>query len=257
MDPSKSTITLTFGDMAENHVGMEQIGARVAKGQGVHLADLKAILLTCKSAGIAAKLHVLNGPGQATAAPAYLLIIKKGVDALLGSGSTAALFAEQAALDHDKKALMYKRVCNKKARWNLCFSEEGHPPCYEEGKGRVVAYDDVPLTRALHAALPSWFGPKAEGLQCEGNYYYDASSCGIGYHGDTERRRVFAVRLGATIPICFQWFQRGEPVGRRLQFDVEDGDIYIMSEKTVGTDWKSRIEPTLRHAAGAATFTHV
>lgn len=253
MDPSKSTITLTFGDMAENHVGMEQIGARVAKGQGIHLADLKAILLTCKSAGIHTKLHVLNGPLQP---PAYLLIIKKGVDALLSPGASAALFKEQAALDHDKKALMYKRVCNKKARWNLCFSEEGHPPAYEEGKGRVVAYNDVPLTRALHAALPTWFGPKAEGLQCEGNYYYDAASCGIGYHGDTERRRVFAVRLGTTIPICFQWFQRGGPIGSRMQFVLEDGDIYIMSEKTVGTDWKSQIVPTLRHAAGAATFTH-
>jgi len=254
MNPAKSTITLTFGDMAENHVGMEQIGARVAKGQGVHLADLKAILLTCRAAGIQTKLHVLNKPDQP---PAYLLIIKKGVDALLGPGSTAALFAEQAALDHDKKALMYKQVRNKKARWNLCFSEEGHEPAYEEGKGRVVAYDDVPLTRALHAALPSWFGAKAEGLQCEGNYYYDAASCGIGYHGDTERRRVFAVRLGLTIPICFQWFQRGEPIGPCQQFDVEDGDIYIMSEKTVGTDWKSRVVPTLRHAAGAAAYIHV
>ena len=253
MNPAKSTITLTFGDMAENHVGMEQIGARVAKGQGVHLADLKAILVKCRAASITAKLHVLNGPDQP---PAYLLIIKKGVEALLGSGSAKALFKEQVALDHDKKALMYKRVCNKKARWNLCFSEIGHPPAYEEGKGRVVAYDDVPLTKALAAALPTWFGPKAEGLQCEGNYYYDAASCGIGYHGDTERRRVFAVRLGATIPICFQWFQRGEPIGPRMRLEVEDGDIYIMSEKTVGTDWKSRGVPTLRHAAGAAAYTN-
>ena len=254
MDPSKSTITLTFGDMAENHVGMEQIGARVAKGCGIGLQDLKAILQKTKAAGIQTKLHVLSKPDQP---PAYLLIIKKGVEALLGSGSTAALFKEQAALDHDKKALMYKRVCNKKARWNLCFSEEGHPPSYEEGKGRVIPYADVPLTKALHAALPLWFGPKAEDLQGEGNYYYDATSCGIGYHGDTERRRVFAVRLGSTIPICFQWFQRGEPIGKRMRFDLEDGDIYIMSEKTVGTDWKSRVVPTLRHAAGAAAYTHL
>jgi hypothetical protein len=253
MDPAESTITLTFGDMAENHVGMEQIGARVAKGQGVHLADLKAILLKTKAAGIHTRLHVLNGTDQP---PAYLLILKKGVEALLGPGASAELFKEQAALDHDKKALMYNRVCNKKARWNLCFATSGHGPDYEKGKGRVIAYSDVPLMRALVAALPYWFGPKAEGLQCEGNYYYDAASCGIGYHGDTERRRVFAVRLGATIPICFQWFHRGEPIGTRLQFELEDGDIYIMSEKTVGTDWKSQLVPTLRHAAGAPAYTH-
>ena len=30
-------ITLTFGDIAENHVGMEQIGQRASKGEGFHL----------------------------------------------------------------------------------------------------------------------------------------------------------------------------------------------------------------------------
>ena len=34
MNSKTSTITLTFGDMAENHVGMEQIGAKVTKGEG-------------------------------------------------------------------------------------------------------------------------------------------------------------------------------------------------------------------------------
>jgi hypothetical protein len=32
MNSKKSTITLTFGDMAENHVGMEKLGSMVDKG---------------------------------------------------------------------------------------------------------------------------------------------------------------------------------------------------------------------------------
>ena len=39
MNPN-SFITLTFGDMAENHVGMEQIGQIVNVGEGFNLTDL-------------------------------------------------------------------------------------------------------------------------------------------------------------------------------------------------------------------------
>ena len=33
-------------------------------------------------------------------------------------------------------------------------------------------------------------------LMAEGNYYFDTTKCGIGFHGDTERRKVVAVRTG-------------------------------------------------------------
>jgi hypothetical protein len=36
---------------------------------------------------------------------------------------------------------------------------------------------------------------------------------------------------------------------------MNPGDVYIMSEKTVGTDWKKKTIPTLRHATGCAKFT--
>ena len=39
MNREKSTITLTFGDMAENHVGMERIGVKVGEGEGFDLKD--------------------------------------------------------------------------------------------------------------------------------------------------------------------------------------------------------------------------
>ena len=40
----------------------------------------------------------------------------------------------------------------------------------------------------------------------EGNYYYDIKKCGIGFHGDAERRKVVGIRLGDSIPLHFQWF---------------------------------------------------
>ena len=43
MSSKHELITLTFGDMAENHVGMEQIGKMVDKDQGFNIDDLNII----------------------------------------------------------------------------------------------------------------------------------------------------------------------------------------------------------------------
>jgi hypothetical protein len=181
------------------------------------------------------------------------------VDYLIGSesgfGGGDALKEEQDALPKDTKALMWGRVVNKHARHNLCFAPVGHAPAYAEGRGTVVSYSDVPLTERLWQSLAAWFGPKAIGLNGEGNYYYDVTRCGIGYHGDSERRKVIAVRLGATMPLHFQAFQYGRPVGPHTVIQLRHGDVYMMSEEAVGTEWKSSSKVVFRHAAGSPKFT--
>jgi hypothetical protein len=94
-------------------------------------------------------------------------------------------------------------------------------------------------------------------LNGEANYYYDISQCGIGFHGDGERRKVFAVRMGETMPLYFKWFQNSEPVGEPFELILNDGDMYIMSEKAVGFDWLKKKIPTLRHSTGCAKFTGI
>jgi len=39
--------------------------------------------------------------------------------------------------------------------------------------------------------------------------------------------------------------------------DLNHGDLYIMSEKTTGFDWKKRTLITLRHAAGCEKYIKV
>ena len=101
---------------------------------------------------------------------------------------------------------MYGRVVNKHARWNLCFSDESCDADYENKIGTVVAFDDVPETKLLRQKLYEIVGDKAKNLECEANYYYDIKKCGIGFHGDAERRKVIGVRLGESMPLHFQWF---------------------------------------------------
>jgi hypothetical protein len=240
-----SVVTLTMGDCAENHKGMEILGTLAA--EGFKREDLLTTQGRFAAAGAETVLYDLDDEKSAS-----VLVIRNGVSVLMGSKDK--LFEEQAILRFDTKAFMYGRVVNKKARWNLCFAEEGHGPVYEEGKGTVIPYKEVPRTAALVAALPTWFGPKAADLKTEGNYYYDVTKCGIGFHGDSERRKVIAARLGASLPLHFQWYQASKPIGERIVIPLEDGDMYVMSEKAVGTDWKKKKIKTLRHATGCEAF---
>ena len=59
--------------------------------------------------------------------------------------------------------------------------------------------------------------PNGSDLAAEGNYYYDVNKCGIGFHGDAERKRVIAIRLcsGKCYPLHYQWFLKGDRIGKR------------------------------------------
>ena len=62
------------------------------------------------------------------------------------------------------------------------------------------------------------------------------------------------VRLGASMNLEYQWFYKYKPVGKRMKFMLNHGDIYFMSKKAVGYDWKNSKIYTLRHAVGCTRF---
>jgi hypothetical protein len=80
---------------------------------------------------------------------------------------------------------------------------------------------------------------------------------GIGRHGDSERRKVVALRIGSSLPIHYQWYKDHTPIGSNMRIELNGGDMYVMSEKAVGTDWKESSKYTLRHATGCEKFTRV
>jgi hypothetical protein len=252
------TYTITFGDVAENHAGMQKIG--VLHERGFTLDELTELKGKLDALGLETRIHSLSDSLRAvvtelTVDDAHVLVIRKGVQYMLhgdASGDTSRVMRENRDLQQDTKALMRGRVVNKRARYNLCFAEFDQEPEYTIGKGRVVSYERVPLVSMIRKTIRDWCGHELNG---EGNYYYDHLQCGIGYHGDSERRKVFAFRMGHPMPLYFQWFHRTEPVGPRIKLDLDDGDMYVMCEKSVGSDWKKRVIPTLRHATGSDKYT--
>ncbi len=255
-----SAITITFGDVAENHVGMQKLGT--LSQHGFSFKDLEFArnwFQERESKCELISLHEHLPEDVRNENEAYVLIIKDGVNALINSKTGANdLMSEQNLLEKDTKAFMYGRVVNKKARYNLCFGETNQDPDYKNKKGRIVAFSDVPLLSKIRNTLTSCLGNDGNNLQAEGNYYYDIDNCGIGFHGETERKKVFAIRLGATIPLHYVWYKAGKAITKNVIMPpLNHGDIYIMSEKATGFDWKKKNIYTLRHAAGSKKYTTI
>jgi hypothetical protein len=240
---------------------MQKIGT--LSNNGFNLDDINKMKIWFESKGCKCtiiNLHwLLEDEKLQQDNPAYLLKVKNAVNALLDDeNGKDALFKEQDELEKDTKAFMYGRVVNKHARHNLCFGEAHQAPNYEEGMGTVYAFDEVPHLKQIRYKLGEIIGEKGTNLQAEGNYYYDVKKCGIGFHGDTERKKVIAFRLGATIPLCYAWYHDNNVISDIMTInDLEHGDMYVMSEKTTGFDWKSKTKYTLRHAAGCDKYTTI
>ncbi len=247
-------ITITFGDVAENHARMQQIG-RISSRGFTH-NELNSAKEAFEDIGYATELVHLNEYLKTDdAEDAYILIIRSGIGALLCDSADAdELMQENILLEWDKKAKMYGRVVNKHARYNLCYSDEAQEPDYIQGKGRIIPWNQVPLLSSVRESIPKFLGEQAEELQAEGNLYFDPSKCGIGFHGDSERRKVFAIRLGGSMSLHYQWYFNSKPIGERVRLTIHHGDCYVMSDKAVGNDWKKKTIYTLRHAAGCNKF---
>ncbi|AUV58780.1 hypothetical protein [Bandra megavirus] len=252
-----ATYTITFGDQAENHVGMQKIGQIANKGYD--LSDLGIIRDKLKYNNIYSEIVDLNSTlldyGIEPDIEAYILIIPNGINLLLNNESASMdLYNQLSDLKWDTKAYMYGRVVNKNARYNLCFGNEKQKSNYELGLGTIVKFSNVPVLYQLYQKIKKLTGDDLVG---EGNYYYDVTKCGIGYHGDSERRKVIGIRIGASLSLVYQWYHDSKPIGDPICFEFIDSDIYIMSEKATGNDWKHRSKYTLRHAAGCDKFTKI
>jgi len=260
---TKPTVTITFGEQVENHAGMEKVGSMASEGFSVEelqtaMKKLQAENATCEMIKLNEALADLDVGDKATSAS--VLVIRGGVSFFGGSDNAAdELLEEQTALKWDTKARMYGRVVSKKARHNLCYADFEQAPNYENGQGTIISFEKVPLLQKIRVGLENYLGTKAQTkkILAEGNLYYDPTKCGIGFHGDAERKIVIAFRLGCTMPLHYQWFYNGSPVGNRVILSLNHGDMYIMSEKATGFDWKKKVIPTLRHAAGSDRFTTI
>ena len=270
-----STVTLTFAESGENGVGQEIIGT---KGfVGYTLADLQTVANMFPGKSQIYDLRNICPQMYHQLEPAYLLIVKNPFDVADDLYNRMVYPEAQYGVDWDKKAFMKGRLCDKHARYNLLFDNLGNIntgvpeyiknkgttsnlvidqfgniikrlPNYIAKEGTIYNYNYFPEMRTLVQQISQF--PNTTNPIIEGNYYYDVKSTYIGMHGDFERRKVIGYRLGCDLPLHYQWYHETNAISIRFSFNLSHGDLYMMSEKAVGTDWKCKSRYTLRHGAG-------
>ena len=249
-----SAICLTFGEKSENHVGMEKLGNGLAL-KGYSYEDVIRFKNKFEQTGAKTDLICLNDylfDKNEYITKGYVLHIKNGINKLgLDSDSLMESLEEQ---EWDTKYYDTRRskVLNKRARYNLCFGHNSREPDYPNKKGKIVSYDDIPILKSLRTQLLNLLDEPT--LECEGNYYYDIKKTGIGFHGDSERKKVVGINLTNPTNIKrelhWKWYLNSKIVSNPFVLELEHGDIYIMSTKATGFDWQRRSIYTIRHGAG-------
>ncbi len=262
-EPPKESWSITICESGENHTGMEILGKKASAGMSCEL--LKEAKIKAEADGYECKYFDLKELGLSEEKERYDRADEAGVlvirDVLDKFGATKeGLKQEMKNIDCDKKYFDVRRgkVLNKNARHNVCFDYREQEPDIANKKGRIVNINSLKNLKLVISNLHLYFGDEAKGLIAELNHYYDVKKCGIGFHGDTERRKVICVRLGESFPLHYYWYENSKRVGQRITLPIlNEGDMYIMSDKAVGYDWKLRKNNrlTLRHAAGCAKFT--
>lgn len=243
----KSCITITFSDTVENGVGMQKLGRNAGIGTLFTTEYLQSLQAQFPGSEIIdLDLPTEHIPVGQIPDKACLLVIR----GYCGDPFSSGLLRELLALEWDKKALFRGQVKNKNARHNLCFANEAQVSDYERGKGTVVSFNSLPHLMTARDAISTLLPSTGVELNAEGNLYYDISKTYIGLHGDTERDFVIGLRLGTQIPLHFRWFYQTKGICPAKTVYLNDGDLYIMSHKATGNDWKKRSICTLRHAAG-------
>lgn len=246
-------ICITLGEQSENHVGMVKYGIGLCEN-GYNCEELENIKKQFEKEGCECDLIDLGKMiEEKSKEDAKVLVIRNCVDIMLGKGKCGEMLKELVDLNWDSKYwdTRRKKILNKHARYNLCFGDKEKNSDFENGIGTVVSYDDVKILNDVKTKIERICGEKR--LECEGNYYYNADKCGIGFHGDAERKKVIGISLcskDVVREINWIWYKDSKRVSDRKRVKLYNGDCYIMSEKSSGFDWKRRKVLTLRHAAG-------
>ena len=277
---NKTTISMTFCECGENDPnGMEKIGDKAKIGEGLNLNDLKYGANIAQQTlnvnteiiplmPLLANVPLVDKKGrEGKVHKAWVLHIKGFVNAVLQdkNKTVAHLYKEMNDVHWDSQYwdTRKKRVLNKRARENNVVADYSQIADIEgKHQGTIHNFKDLPLMNLIRKMLYKMFGHKVKLLIAEGNRYGDggAKKHGIGWHGDAERRIVMCIRLmekeGKCMPMHFNYFWQWKQVGKRLIIPLDAGDLYVMSEGAVGTDWlKKQLEIIPRHCTGAKKYT--
>jgi hypothetical protein len=144
------------------------------------------------------------------------------------------------------------KVCDAHTRHLAYIGPQAQDADPETGQQPVRTWGQLPASAAVRDYVNEVLGDTECQVGCALRYP-NIFECGIGWHGDAERRKSIVVRVGnnsAKNPLFFMWFRHWDAISKPIPVHLEHGEVAVACEVAVGTDWKSSSIPTVRHATG-------
>jgi len=256
-----SRYAVTFGEVAILHVGGEEFGDGIRES-GFSTELLKELNNKIPNSEY---IPIVNGlpEEEVYKHDAGVLVIrcdtnnKSSTSLPVNVDDANKLYKEQDGIEYDTKYWDNRRQRDlfKRARLNIVFGDNEIEHSEDYKQPSVRSFYNLPYLNKFRGDLESVLGDKASGLQAEGNHYNHGKS-GIGYHGDAERKTVICLSLGKKSILRYHWRNPGssDNINPGTDIELNHGDVYIMSEKATGYDWKHRSKYRLVHGAGYSKY---
>lgn len=262
MSSKYEAMCLTCSLSVESGPNFKSVGE---KGVPATWDDLKDVQAQFTSDSKIWSLH----SGSLNKPPAYVLVIKNGLQELLSQFDTKDEDVFQEILNvPEEKIDDWVKIAGvwrkKKARQNTNIGHVKQDRDLDKSQCTVIPYSDMPHCNTLKEAINTLGVDKFQDLNIEVNYYpKDGKGIGgIGWHGDGERNIVFAINWMKDKTdkrfLQFQYYEKACQVGEPVSIPLEYGDIYIMDKEAGGFDWvKKRSKKGVlhvRHRAGKSIY---
>jgi alkylated DNA repair dioxygenase AlkB len=249
---------ITFGEVAILHIGGKEYKSKILKN-GFSTEELIEISNKYDNVEYISLTDNLPNEHKENNKAGVLIFrcsdnkVEENYNLPLNKLEADKLYNEQEKVKYDKKYWDNRRqkTLNKRARYNIVFGKKNVKNSDDYKQNSIVAFSSLKFLNKVRNNLKNVLGNKSKKLNAEGNYYFEDKS-GIGFHGDSERKIVICMSLGKSTKLRYQWRLPGssEHTLEPIDINVNHGDVYIMSEKATGNDWRLRSKVRVVHAAG-------
>ena len=193
-------------------------------------------------------------PPIKTLPKACILVIKNGIELLMESTDAAKLYKEQEQVRYDGRFFDKNKVKVRRAHKTMLFATEGRNASDDYTQPSVTAFSEVPLANKIRTSFQTLLGDRAADLNVNGTKYHTSvyekgddgksmkNPSNMGWHGNDNCKIVVGVCLGASASLSFIWRLPGSQknlTDTRVTIPLTHGDVYVLSEKAIGYDYKS------------------
>ena len=186
------------------------------------------------------------------ASEACALLIKGGIQRLSKNPLAAGrLFQEQLDLPYEGKFFDKGRTFTRRSYKTLKFGQTEVGPSGDFAQPTVVSFNSVPQLQQFLGHLDMFQDnlSSAQGIEYFVSRREQAADGGmmgcasrLGWHGDSQRR-ILSMCLGHPGILKFAWRLPGTSANlpkSHTEIFLDHGDVYLLSEKATGSNWKKR-----------------